>query len=163
MDGDPAEDHQAPRMRDGTLDRRRAILRDALTAILRDHGPGVDIDTVAQAIGTSRRQLQRVFAEVAEYSFRSTLSAVRMNRARKLLAESNDSIGAIGRTVGYPVPAQFSKAFRHRHGMSPREYRKAARSGAAPRAILSIDADLPDDRGPGGCDLGAVARACLNR
>jgi transcriptional regulator GlxA family with amidase domain len=116
-------------MRAGTLERRQAILRDALGAIVREHGAGVDIDTVAKSIGTSRRQLQRVFAEMAEGSFRSTLSTVRMSRARRLLADSDVPIGEVGTTVGYPMPAQFSKAFRHRHGMSPREYRKTVLAG----------------------------------
>src|SRR4051812_1217238 len=116
-------------MRAGTLERRRATFRDALGAILREHGPGADIDTVAHSIGTSRRQLQRVFAEMGGGSFRATLSAVRMGRARRLLADTDMPIGDIGRLVGYPMPAQFSKAFRHRHGMSPREYRKTVPAG----------------------------------
>ena len=114
--------HGNSRMRDGTLDRRQAILRDALGAILREHGAGVDIDTVAVSIGTSRRQLQRVFAEMADGSFRSTLSAVRMGRARRLLADTDMPIAEIG------------KAFRHRHGISPREYRKSARR--SPEALV---------------------------
>jgi transcriptional regulator GlxA family with amidase domain len=158
MDGNASGDAPASRMRDGTRERRQAILRDALGAILREHGPGVDIDTVAQRIGTSRRQLQRVFAELSDGSFRTTLSAVRMSRARRLLADSDMPIAEIGRTVGYAMPAQFSKAFRHRHAVSPREYRKAARAGSPPRAILSQDEDLPDDRRPGGRLLGPVGR-----
>jgi transcriptional regulator GlxA family with amidase domain len=115
------------RMRDGTLDRRRALLRDAITAIVADHGPGVDLDTVARGIGTSRRQLQRVFAELSERSFRDTLAAVRMGHARNLLATSERPIGEIARLVGYADPAQFTKAFRHHHGMPPRQFRRTAR------------------------------------
>jgi transcriptional regulator GlxA family with amidase domain len=114
-------------MREGTLERREAILRDAVESILRDHGPGVDLDTVARGVGTSRRQLQRVFADLSERSFRDTLAAIRMGRARRLLATSDRPIGEIARIVGYVEAAQFTKAFRHRHGMSPREYRRAGR------------------------------------
>jgi two-component system response regulator YesN len=116
-------------MRQSTLERRRALLRDALEAIVADHGPGVDLDVVARRIGTSRRQLQRVFAELSERSFRETLAAVRMGRARTLLATTDERIADIGRTVGYSEPAQFTKAFRHHHGMTPRDYRRAARDG----------------------------------
>jgi AraC family transcriptional regulator, regulatory protein of adaptative response / methylphosphotriester-DNA alkyltransferase methyltransferase len=114
------------RMRDGTLERRQAILRDALTAILSDYGPGVDLDAVAHRIGTSRRQLQRVFADLSDRSFRDTLAAVRMSRARALLASTTMPIAAIARNVGYVEPAQFTKAFRHHHGMAPRDYRRTA-------------------------------------
>ena len=117
--------------RDGTLERRAAILRDARNAILREHGPGVDLDHVARRVGTSRRQLQRVFADHSQQSFRDTLAAVRMYRARRLLAESDMAIAEIGKLVGYVEAAQFTKAFRHRNGMAPREYRRQARRQAA--------------------------------
>jgi len=122
-------DPSPTRRRDGTLERRAAILRDAHAAIARDHGSDVDLDTVARSIGTSRRQLQRVFAELSERSFRDTLAAVRMSRARRMLATTDRPIGEIGTAVGYQEPAQFSKAFRHHHGMSPREYRRRAADG----------------------------------
>ena len=114
--------------RDGTLERRESILRDALESILRDHGPDADLESVARRIGTSRRQLQRVFAELSDRSFRDTLAAVRMSHARNLLAHSDRPIAEIGRVTGYHQAAQFSKAFRHHHGTSPRVYRQRARS-----------------------------------
>lgn len=114
--------------RDGTIERREAILRDALDSILRDHGPDTDLEAVARRIGTSRRQLQRVFAELSDRSFRDTIAAVRMAHARKLLAGSARPIAEIGRVAGYQQAAQFSKAFRHHHGTSPRVYRQRARS-----------------------------------
>jgi transcriptional regulator GlxA family with amidase domain len=112
--------------RDGTIERREAILRDALESILRDHGPHTDLEAVARRIGTSRRQLQRVFAELSDRSFRDTLAAVRMAHARKLLAGSTRPIAEIGRVAGYQQAAQFSKAFRHHHGTSPRTFRQRA-------------------------------------
>ncbi len=130
--------------RDGTLERREAILRDALEAILRDHGPEADLETVARRIGTSRRQLQRVFAELSDRSFRDTIAAVRMAHARKLLTETDRPIAEIGRVAGYYQAAQFSKAFRHHHATSPRLYRQRARgvtvslNGDA-RPLASVD------------------------
>jgi transcriptional regulator GlxA family with amidase domain len=112
--------------RDGTLERREAILRDALESIVRDHGPDTDLEAVAHRIGTSRRQLQRVFAELSDRSFRDTIAAVRMAHARKLLADTDRPIAQIGRAAGYRQPAQFSKAFRHHHATSPRAYRQRA-------------------------------------
>ena len=116
-------------MRQTTLDRRQALLHDAIAAIAADHGRDVDLDVVARRIGTSRRQLQRVFSELSEKSFRDTLAAVRMGRARTLLAGTDERIAEIGRAVGYSEPAQFTKAFRHHHGMTPRDYRRRAAAG----------------------------------
>jgi transcriptional regulator GlxA family with amidase domain len=115
-------------MRDGTLERRRALLHDAIALIVTNHGPSIDLDSVARAIGTSRRQLQRVFNELSDRSFRDTLAAVRMGHARTLLATTNRPIGQIAREVGYADPAQFTKAFRHHHAMAPRQYRRDRRA-----------------------------------
>ena len=94
--------------------------------MVRNHGPGVNINTVARSVGTSTRQLQRVFSDYGG-TFRQTIAAIRMKHARKLLADSNVPISQISEMVGYTQPGQFSKAFRHYHGRSPREYRRAAR------------------------------------
>ena len=110
--------------RDGTVERRKAILRDARQELLRNHGPGVEIDAVAHRIGSSRRHLQRVFAELSDHCFRETLLAVRMAHARQLLIGTDKPIGTIGRVVGYKEAAQFSKAFRKYHGYSPRGHRQ---------------------------------------
>jgi transcriptional regulator GlxA family with amidase domain len=115
-------------MRDGTAERREAILRDAINAMIRDHGPGVGLSEVAHRIGTSPRHLQRVFAEHGAHSFRDTLAAVRMAHARRLLGTTDRPIREIASAVGYVHAAQLSKAFRQRHGVSPREYRKSRRA-----------------------------------
>lgn len=48
----------------------------------------------------------------------------RAERAAVLLSGTDDSIGAIGRAVGWPEPASFSRHFRQAFGVSPREYRR---------------------------------------
>jgi AraC-like DNA-binding protein len=48
----------------------------------------------------------------------------RVERAAALLAGTDDSIGAIGRAVGWPEPASFSRHFGKAFGVSPREYRR---------------------------------------
>jgi transcriptional regulator GlxA family with amidase domain len=117
-------------MRDETRARREAILRDALETMLRDHGTDIDLGVVAHRIGTSTRQLQRIFAELGDGGFRETLAAIRMAHARRLLTETERPIGAIARFVGYCEAAQFTKAFRHHHGMTPREFRRASAESA---------------------------------
>src|SRR4051794_12413923 len=114
--------------RDGTLARREELLRDARIALLRDHGAHVDLDCVARRVATSRRQLQRVFNELWDHSFRDTLAAIRMRHARHLLAETDMPIAQVGSTAGYAKPAHFSKAFRAYHGTTPRAYRRGLRS-----------------------------------
>jgi AraC family transcriptional regulator of arabinose operon len=48
---------------------------------------------------------------------------LRMTRARGLLDRTTLTIAEIARAVGYDDPLYFSRHFRDRHGVSPREYR----------------------------------------
>jgi AraC family L-rhamnose operon transcriptional activator RhaR len=64
------------------------------------------------------------------------LTQRRAERAGILLAASDESIAAIGRAVGWPEPAAFSRQFSKAYGVSPREFR---RRRAELRAV-----DLPD-------------------
>jgi len=48
---------------------------------------------------------------------------VRMDRARRLLLDHGGTVRSIAAAVGYSQPAQFAKAFRRHHGVSPSEVR----------------------------------------
>jgi AraC family transcriptional regulator, regulatory protein of adaptative response / methylphosphotriester-DNA alkyltransferase methyltransferase len=119
-----AESVRAP-----TIERRRQLWQDACAEIDRRYAEPLSVSDVAHAIGTSPRQLQRVFEEIGGQSFRTHLAAVRMQRARDLLLDHGGTVRQIAATVGYSQPAQFAKAFRRHHGVSPSELRRSERAG----------------------------------
>jgi AraC family transcriptional regulator of adaptative response / methylphosphotriester-DNA alkyltransferase methyltransferase len=113
--------------RAGTSGRRGALLTDATLAIeARFAEPDLALGDVARQIATSERQLQRVFAELADSAFRDELAAVRMQHAARLLHTSDLPVSEIARRVGYRQSAQFAKAFRRHHGSSPSAFRRTA-------------------------------------
>jgi len=121
------EDHAVPvphSIREPTAERRRQLWIDACAEIERRYAEPLSVAGVAHAIGTSPRQLQRVFEEVGGQSFRTHLAAVRMARAKDLLLDHGGTVRNIAATVGYSQPAQFAKAFRRHHGVSPSELRR---------------------------------------
>jgi AraC family transcriptional regulator of adaptative response / methylphosphotriester-DNA alkyltransferase methyltransferase len=91
----------------------------------------LSLTTVARTIATSRRQLQRAFAESGGTSFRSELQRVRMARAAALLRDGSVSVQAVASAVGYRQAAQFAKAFRRHHGAPPSAFRGRAERLAA--------------------------------
>jgi AraC-like DNA-binding protein len=113
--------------RDGTAERRQQLFREAVDVIVRDYSRDLQIDDVGRAVAASRRQLQRVFAEVGGTSFRELLQATRMTEARRLLERDGVRIQEVAAAVGYQQAAQFTKAFRRECGVAPREFRKRAR------------------------------------
>ena len=116
------------RERSGTAARRAELLVDATLAIEERHADaGLTLHDVAHAVATSDRQLQRVFAELAGSAFRDELAAVRMHHGATLLQTTNLQVSVIARRVGYRQSAQFAKAFRRYHGVSPLGLRRAHR------------------------------------
>ncbi len=118
-----------PVPRPATLNLRAELLRDARAIMREEYADDLSLDEVATRIATSRRQLQRVFAELAARGFREELAAIRMERAAELL-HGPLPVGDIARRVGYRQSAQFAKAFRAHHGMVPSEYRARVRTRA---------------------------------
>ena len=120
----------APTQRPSTVRMRATLLADALAVMEADFGADLGIDDIARKIATSRRQLQRCFAEHGEGSYRECLTRIRMRRAAQLLAETSFTVGRISHHVGYKQQAQFAKAFRRYYGAAPAEYRAATTSYA---------------------------------
>jgi transcriptional regulator GlxA family with amidase domain len=111
-------------VRQSTVDRRSELYRDAIAVIERDFADAsLSLAAVARAVATSRRQLQRAFAEAGGTSFRRELQRVRMERAADLLEEGASSMQTVARAVGYRQAAQFAKAFRRHHGAPPSAFR----------------------------------------
>ena len=106
-------------VRQATRHRRKAVFEEAVQVIERKYAEDLDLDALAREIATSRRQLQRVFAEVGNTSFREYLAKVRMRHAARLLREGAIPVREVAQSVGYKQPAQFAKAFRRHHGAPP--------------------------------------------
>jgi AraC family transcriptional regulator of adaptative response / methylphosphotriester-DNA alkyltransferase methyltransferase len=106
-----------------TVSLRTDLYRDAVSIVESEYGAELDLDDIARRVASSRRQLQRAYAEIGHTTFREHLTAVRMRRAAELLAGGRLTVREVARRVGYRQPAQFAKAFRRATGASPSEYR----------------------------------------
>lgn len=78
---------------------------------------------LAEAVGTSPRQLQRAFREEADEDFRAYLLHVRMECARALLTREPNPLPVreVCRRVGYRQPSGLRQAFRRYYGVNPSE------------------------------------------
>jgi AraC family transcriptional regulator, regulatory protein of adaptative response / methylphosphotriester-DNA alkyltransferase methyltransferase len=114
-----------PVQRPTTAKLRRSLFEEAISIVRREYASDLVLDDVARRVATSRRQLQRAYAEVGRTTFREHLTAVRMERAGDLLRHGNLTIREVAQRVGYRQPAQFAKAFRRHHGSAPSGFRAA--------------------------------------
>ena len=81
---------------------------------------------MADAVGLSRRQLERRLAEAAGETPAELLRRMRLERARQLLGARSGTIAEVAYAVGFRSPAHFSKAFRKAFGVSPSAFSENA-------------------------------------
>ena len=118
-----------PTQRPATIQLRASLYEDATAIVEREYGSELSLDDIARRIASSRRQLQRAYAEIGHTTFREHLTRVRMQRAAQLLAHRGFTVREVAHSVGYRQPAQFAKAFRRHIGLAPSDFR--ARAGSA--------------------------------
>lgn len=94
---------------------RRAVIRGLAQGV-------VGADAIADAVGSSKRTLNRRLAERGT-SVRELVAEVRLQVAQKLLRDTDLSIADIAATTCYSDVAAFSRAFRARMGVSPAGWR----------------------------------------
>src|SRR5213595_2909731 len=118
--------------RPATISLRTSLFEDAVAIVEAEFASDLSLDDVARRVASSRRQLQRAYAEIGRTTFRTHLTAVRMRHAAELLAARPLTVREVARHVGYRQPAQFAKAFRRHHGVAPSDYRAAERRFVRP-------------------------------
>ena len=125
-----------PTQRPATIRHRTSLFQDAVAIVEREYADELSLDDLARRVASSRRQLQRAYAEIGETTFRQHLTAVRMEKAAEMLLAEPLTVREVAHRVGYRQPAQFAKAFRRHHGSAPSDYRLA-------RGSVSSDGTVP--------------------
>lgn len=125
-----------PVQRPATVRHRTSLFEEAVAIVERDYSLDLSLDDIARRVASSRRQLQRAYAEIGDTTFREHLTAVRMERAGELLQAHGLTVREVARRVGYRQPAQFAKAFRRHHGSAPAAFRDA-RAGRPAGALAA--------------------------
>ncbi|MEM7225809.1 MAG: GlxA family transcriptional regulator [Pseudomonadota bacterium] len=85
---------------------------------------------IARRAGLGQRRLLRLFQTHRGQAPAAAYMALRLERARQLLASSALSAADIGVACGFASPAWFSRAYRKRYGLAPLKHRKLLLSGA---------------------------------
>src|SRR6478752_5436906 len=122
-----------PQQRSSTVHLRTSLFEEATAIVAEEYDRDLALDDIAHRVASSRRQLQRAYAEIGHTTFRSHLTAVRMDAAAELLARGSLTVREVAHRVGYRQPAQFAKAFRRHHGLSPSTYRTRRRLAVGAR------------------------------
>ncbi|HYF48777.1 MAG TPA: AraC family transcriptional regulator [Planctomycetota bacterium] len=100
----------------------------ALTLIRDQHRRAISLEELAKAAHMSVFHFARQFRRKTGFTPMEYVEKLRIARAQELLLGRSDlRLQEIAREVGYDDPAYFSRVFRKRAGVGPREYRNAHR------------------------------------
>lgn len=107
----------------GIVDRR---LRRAIE-FMHDHcARELSLAEIAAAAYLSEFHFARLFKKITGTTPHAYLAALRIERARKLLAKTDLAITEVGARVGYHSQSHFTKIFREATGLTPHAFRAAA-------------------------------------
>jgi AraC-like DNA-binding protein len=127
-----------PTQRPATIRHRTSLYDDAVAIVDEEFASELSLDDIARRVASSRRQLQRAFAEIGDTTFRDHLTRVRMQRAADMLASRGLTVREVAHRVGYRQPAQFAKAFRRYQGVAPSAYRSSDRIAQRPGRVVDL-------------------------
>jgi AraC-like DNA-binding protein len=93
------------------------------------------LKNVAVRLKVSRFTILRHFRAKYQTSPKQYLDDLRVEQARQLLSHSHSRVKEIADTCGFQSAHYFSRVFRHRFGVSPRQWRKTKQQPAGPRKV----------------------------
>jgi LacI family transcriptional regulator len=100
---------------------------------IHDHaGQPIDIGDVVERVLISRRALEIRFKQVTGRTLLGELRRVRLERARRLLLETDLSLSRVASAAGYSSESYLTQVFRQELGQTPARYRRQARAEAGP-------------------------------
>jgi AraC-like DNA-binding protein len=118
------------------------LVLDAMTRLHEKPAAAWTIESLAAEVNVSRATLSRRFIAVAGEGPSSYLTRWRMDLAALRLRDTNDTVEAVARSVGYTSVYAFTRAFRRSRSCPPGRYRIEARSASeTPRRRASRSAD----------------------
>jgi AraC family transcriptional regulator of adaptative response / DNA-3-methyladenine glycosylase II len=112
----------------------RTTVERALALIEAGALDGGSIDALAERLGIGPRHLSRLFAEHLDASPRRIALSLRIQRAKRLLDDTDLPIALIAERAGFSSPRRMNAAFAHLYGRPPSALRKR-RSGDSRPAL----------------------------
>mgnify|MGYP001314955482 CR=1 FL=1 len=104
-------------------------VRQSMSYIRQHASDGITVRQAARAAGMNRTYYSVAFTEKTGMSPSNYITQVRMDSAKRLLAETDASITEIAYTTGYSSLYAFTRMFKNRFSLTPTAYREEIRNG----------------------------------
>ncbi len=99
----------------------------------------ITIDILAHQTGIQRKDASLLIRKYLDTNFKGYLNQLRLNEASRLLKETDKQVTEIAISVGYKNISHFSRTFRERFGVSPKEFRSKGKKESVAKEPAPID------------------------
>jgi AraC family transcriptional regulator of arabinose operon len=96
----------------------------AVEYIKENYNKNISVESIADMLGIERSYLSRLFKTYKNKSTQNYIIDYRIQRAKKMFEEEDLNVSQVCTAVGYTNIYCFSRIFKSRVGMSPKEYRE---------------------------------------
>ena len=104
-------------------------IQEAVTFMEHNYQRELTVEEVADVCKLNRSYFSKLFRESMGCPPQEFLIRLRLSKAAELMQTTKASIGDIAADCGYPNQLHFSRAFKKRYGVSPREWRLHNKGG----------------------------------
>lgn len=111
-------------------DRSAERITQAFEYLLAELTGDIRLSVAAERVGMSEAGFSRFFKRVTGHGFVDLMRKLRVQRACRLLMQTDRSVADICFDVGYANLSNFNRHFRHEMAQTPSEYRRQANAGS---------------------------------
>ena len=111
-------------MREAAASESARPVRIAKAFVDEHYAEKITLEDLAELVDLNPVYFSVLFKKETDTNFSSYLTSVRMEKAKELLRNSNETIAAIGERVGYKDSRHFSQTFTKTVGVKPALYRR---------------------------------------
>lgn len=114
-------------MKKDTIQKHSKIANDIIYYIYKYIDTDINLNELSQNIGISKFHLHRVFKNEFNKNIYESIKSIRLQKAASLLLTNKHStITQIAKMCGYSSQTAFSKVFKDKFAMTPKEWRNGA-------------------------------------
>lgn len=125
-------------MKRSTLERKTNIANDLMFYIYRHIDTDINLDELAENFSINKFYMHKIFKEVFGRNIYETIKSIRLQKASTLLLTNHHStISEIALTCGYSSQTSFTRVFKARFSMTPKQWRNGGDKEYSQKLLLS--------------------------
>lgn len=108
-------------------DNKEAVIASVKNYINENPDKNLSLELLGELVHLHPAYLSKIFKEVADVNLSSYITDVKMQKAAGLLEGTDMKIYEVMERIGYQKSQYFSKLFKEKYGVTPKEYRRQKR------------------------------------